>query len=97
MGATIMFQGLTILWGEFSGVVAAMGRSYRRVLGCRKVGLCLDTQSIHLLPRRAETCLQTLSNAPQRVTKANHDSTRNPSTFCQPRGNNPPRLARAPT
>jgi hypothetical protein len=37
-----------------------------------------------------------ITNAPQRAGVANY-WTSSPSTFCQPRGSNPPRVARAPT
>ena len=37
-----------------------------------------------------------VTNAPQRVHVVNY-WTSSPSTFCHPRGNNPPRVARAPT
>src|SRR6478672_8805686 len=55
-------------------------------------------RTVHLLAAPRKTGSATASNAPQRAAPSACDySTDKPSTFCQPLGNSPPRVARAPT
>ncbi|PPT25688.1 hypothetical protein XarbCFBP7614_19335 [Xanthomonas arboricola] len=70
----------------------------RKSLHGRTCGVSRDGGRAKALQQIGRIEAATASNAPLRATLVNSRyCTSSPSTFCHPRGNNAPRLARAPT